>query len=183
MKGMIGMKVTLIITGSISAYKAAGLTSALTKQGHEVFAVMTKSATKFIAPLTIQTLSKRPVFTDMFNEQEPEHVTHIELGQNTDLIVVAPATANIIGKAAHGIADDLASSILVAATKPVFFVPAMNSHMYNNKIVQRNIGDLQSVGYKFIEPDEGMLACGKEGKGKFPRTQKIIDAINDFFCI
>ena len=144
---------------------------------------MTKNATEFITPLTLETLSKNKVAVDMFGEDNFEYVGHIEYGQNTDLIAVVPATANIIGKTANGIADDMVSSTIIAATAPVLYVPSMNTRMYENKIVQDNIKKLKSYDYKFVEPETGILACGYEGKGKMPNTKKIIEEINNIINI
>ena len=173
-------KITICVCGGIAAYKIASLVSALSKYNLDIQIIMTKNATEFITPLTLETLSKNKVVVDMFNESNAEYVGHIEYGQNTDLLVIAPATANIIGKTANGIADDMVSSTIIAATAPVLYVPAMNVKMYENKIVQNNIKKLKEYGYYFLEPDTGMLACGYEGKGKLPKTETIIDKINDF---
>ena len=116
---------------------------------------------------------------DMFEEENFDYIGHIEYGQNVDLIVVAPATANIIGKVANGIADDMLSSTIIASNKPVLFVPAMNEHMYMNKIVQGNINKLKQNDFLFMEPEKGLLACGVEGKGKLPTTKTIFDKINE----
>lgn len=172
------MKITIGVTGSISAYKSTSIISALSKE-HEVHVIMTKNATEFITPLTLATLSKNKVMTDEFKEINPEKVEHIEYGQNTDLIVIVPATANIIGKIANGIADDLLSSTVIASNKPVLICPAMNTVMYENKIVQENIKKLKSYDYIILEPSEGMLACGTSGKGKLPDTKTILDKINE----
>ena len=173
-------KITICVCGGIAAYKIASLVSALSKYNLDIQVIMTKNATEFITPLTLETLSKNKVVVDMFNESNAEYVGHIEYGQNTDLLVIAPATANIIGKTANGIADDMVSSTIIAATAPVLYVPAMNVKMYENKIVQNNIKKLKEYGYYFLEPDTGMLACGYEGKGKLPKIETIIDKINDF---
>lgn len=173
-------KITICVCGGIAAYKIASLVSALSKYNLDIQVIMTKNATEFITPLTLETLSKNKVVVDMFNESNAEYVGHIEYGQNTDLLVIAPATANIIGKTANGIADDMVSSTIIAATAPVLYVPAMNVKMYENKIVQNNIKKLKECGYYFLEPDTGMLACGYEGKGKLPKIETIIDKINDF---
>lgn len=172
------MKIVVCVTGGIAAYKTASLVSALKNRGDEVQVIMSKHSTEFITPLTMKTLSKRSVITDMFEEQDSEFVGHIHYGQEWDIIVVAPATANNLGKVAGGIADDMVTSTIIASTIPVLFVPSMNTHMYENPIVQRNIKTLKDLGYHFVEPDSGMLACGVEGKGKFPKTSKILESIN-----
>lgn len=173
------MKIVVCVTGGIAAYKSASLVSRLKNLGNEVQVIMTKHATEFITPLTMQTLSKREVITDMFEEQNPEFVGHIEYGQEWDCIVVAPATANNLGKVANGIADDMVTSTIIAATKPIIFVPSMNTYMYENRLVQANIEKLKELGYYFVEPDSGMLACGVEGKGKFPKIEKIVNKIDE----
>lgn len=172
-------KILIGISGGIAVYKTASLVSYLKNNGHEVKIIMTKHATEFVQPLTFKTLSKQEVITDMFAENEPSIVSHIYYAQEYDLIVVAPATANIIGKVANGIADDILSSTIIAATIPIIFVPSMNSYMYENKIVQENINKLKEYGFNFIEPDMGMLACGVEGKGKYPKIEKIVNKINE----
>lgn len=177
------MKIVVCVTGGIAAYKSASLVSRLKSLGNEVQVIMTKHATEFITPLTMQTLSKRKVITDMFEEQNPEFVGHIEYGQEWDCIVVAPATANNLGKVANGIADDMVTSTIIAATKPVIFVPSMNTHMYENRLVQANIEKLKELGYHFVEPDSGMLACGVEGKGKFPKIEKIVNKIDEIMNV
>lgn len=170
-------KITICITGGISAYKSASLVSFLVKEGVKVQVIMTKHATEFITPLTLQTLSKNKVIVDMFDELSPEYVGHIHFSQDTDLIVVVPATANILGKVANGIADDMVSSTIIASTKPILFAPAMNEHMYKNKIVKSNIGKLKEYGYRFVGPAEGYLACGTVGIGKLVNTKTIIEEI------
>lgn len=172
------MKIVVCVTGGIAVYKCASLVSMLKNLGNEVQVIMTRHATEFVAPLTFQTLSKRKVITDMFDESNPEYVGHIKYGQKWDCIVVAPATANNIGKIANGIADDMVTSTIIASTIPVLFVPSMNTYMYENKLVQMNIKKLKELGYYFVEPDSGMLACGVEGKGKFPKLDKIVNEIN-----
>ena len=172
------MKIVVCVTGGIAVYKCASLVSMLKNLGNEVQVIMTRHATEFVTPLTFQTLSKRKVITDMFDESNPEYVGHIEYGQKWDCIVVAPATANNIGKIANGISDDMVTSTIIASTIPVLFVPSMNTYMYENKLVQKQIKKLKELGYYFVEPDSGMLACGVEGKGKFPKLDKIVNEIN-----
>ena len=169
-------RITVGVTGGISAYKAASLVSYLAKE-HEVHVIMTKNATNFITPLTLETLSKHKVMVDEFEYFNYETIEHIEFGQNTDLIVIAPATANIIGKIANGIADDLLSSTVIAATAPVLICPAMNEKMYLNRIVQDNIKKLKDYGFFILEPASGALACGVEGIGKLPNTKTIVERI------
>ncbi len=168
-------KVLVGVTGGIAAYKAAELVSLLGKQGHEVRCIMTVAAQEFITPLTLQTLSGNPVYTDLFRPQEsPEwQVEHIGLARWADCVLIAPASADFIGKAAHGMADDFLSTCIMATTAPVYFAPAMNDQMYANLIVQRNISILREAGYRFIEPEEGKLACGTSGKGRMADPRQI----------
>ncbi len=168
------------VTGGIAAYKAAELVSLLGKQGHAVRCVMTQAAQQFITPLTLQTLSGNPVYTDGFSLTEnPEwQVEHIGLARWADCMLIVPATADFIGKVAHGLADDLLSTCVMATTAPVFFAPAMNDQMYANALVQRNIQILRDAGYRFVEPVEGHLACGASGKGKMASPQ-VIAAVLD----
>ncbi len=173
------MNIVLGVTGSISAYKAADITSKLTKEGHDVHIILTDGGSRFITPLALQTLSKNKVHTEFFEEGIPDQVKHIDLAQNADVLVIAPASANIIGKIASGIADDLLSATVVAAatTTPVYLAPAMNTNMYENPIVQENIAKLRKLGYRFIEPKESMLACGVVGKGALADVDEIVDII------
>jgi len=161
------------ITGGIAAYKTAELVSRLKKQGHEVHIIMTQSAQYFVAPLTFRTLSGNPVVTDLFAEPGTWNVQHVSLAEQADLIAVVPATANIIGKVAHGLADDMLTTTIMAAKSPVVFAPAMNVNMYQNPIVQNNISRLKELGYYFIEPGTGRLACGTEGKGRLAEIDDI----------
>ena len=173
------MNIVLGVTGSISAYKAADITSKLSKAGHNVHIILTDGGSKFITPLALQTLSKNKVHTEFFEEGNPKEVKHITLAENADILVIAPASANIIGKIAGGIADDLLSATVMAAatTTPVYLAPAMNTNMYENPIVQANIEKLTALGYKFIEPKESLLACGVTGKGALADVDVIVDII------
>lgn len=173
------MNIVLGVTGSISAYKAADITSRLAKKGHDVHVVLTEGGSKFITPLTLQTLSKNRVHTDFFEEGIPKEVKHIDLAQNADVIVIAPASANIMAKIAHGIADDLLSATVMAGANlaPIYLAPAMNTNMYENPVVQENIEKLRSLGYRFIEPKESMLACGVTGKGALADVDEIVEII------
>ena len=158
--------IILGVTGSIAAYKAAELANLFTKDGHAVNVIMTKSACQFITPITFQTLTKRKVYTEQFDEFQYEDVRHISLAQQADVALIAPATANIIGKLASGIADDMLTTVLMAVQgKPVLIAPAMNTAMYENPITQDNIAKLSRYGYQFIEPKESRLACGDLGRG------------------
>jgi phosphopantothenoylcysteine decarboxylase/phosphopantothenoylcysteine decarboxylase/phosphopantothenate--cysteine ligase len=170
------MKTILLgVTGSIAAYKAADIAGNLIKSGYAVRAIMTESATKFITPLTLQTLTKGKVYTDMFEPVAYEDVRHISLAKQADLCLIAPATANIIGKLAAGIADDMLSTVLMAVRGvPVLICPAMNTAMYENPITQRNMEKLASMGYRFVAPRESLLACGDLGKGALADVETIV---------
>ncbi len=173
------MYIVLGVTGSISAYKAADIANRLHKDGHDVHVVMTEGGSQFITPLTLQTLSKNKVHIGEFEEYEPTVVKHIDLAGNADLVLIAPATANVIGKIAGGIADDLLTAVVIAAYKqaPIYIAPAMNTNMYENPIVQENIEKLRGLGYHFIEPKESHLACGTTGKGALADVDTIIDIV------
>ncbi|MBI3399722.1 MAG: bifunctional phosphopantothenoylcysteine decarboxylase/phosphopantothenate--cysteine ligase CoaBC [Deltaproteobacteria bacterium] len=172
-------KIVLGITGGIAAYKAIELARLFIKNGAEVWPVMTKAAANFITPLSLQTVARNPVSQDMFDLSQESKISHIDLSEKADLVVVVPATANIIGKVACGIADDLLTTVIMATKAPVLFAPAMNSNMYENKIVQHNIERLRKIGYCFIGPDEGDLACGYEGKGRLAPHEDIVDAAEE----
>ena len=175
---MTKKNIVLGVTGSIAAYKAADIVSGLTKHDIDVNVVMTKASTQFITPMTLQVLSKNKVYTDVFQEDCPSEVKHITLPQNADLILIAPATANIIGKMANGIADDMLSSLYLAAYDiPIIIAPAMNTRMYENPIVVENMKKLAEKGVKFIEPRESMLACGYLGKGALADVNEIINTV------
>ena len=155
------------ITGGIAAYKAADLASRLVKDGHKIDVVMTRNACEFITPLTFQTIANAPVYTDPFAPIEDYSVEHVSLAARADAVVVCPATANILGKTAAGIADDLLTTVLLAAhEKPRVMCPAMNTAMWENPVVQRNIETLRDLGWKIVEPETGRLACGDEGQGR-----------------
>lgn len=178
---LTGKKVLLCVTGGIAVFKAAALTSKLTQAGANVKVMMTESACKFVTPLTFQALSRNDVYTDTFDEKESSVIAHIDLADWADVILVAPATANMIGKLANGIADDMISTTLLAATAPVWIAPAMNVHMYGHPAVQKNMETLQQFGYRFIEPGEGFLACGYVAKGRLEEPETIISLLHDFF--
>lgn len=169
--------IILGVTGGIAAYKAAELVRELIREGAKVQVIMTKNAQAFITPLTLQTLSGNSVFTELFNLLAESKVSHIALADWANLIVIAPATANIIGKIAGGIADDMLSTVLMATKAPVLIAPAMNVHMWENAICQQNIAKLRSLGYYFVEPQVGELACGYEGKGRLAEIADIIEEI------
>lgn len=165
------------VSGGIAAYKALDVVSALRKKDIDVRVIMTESATKFVTPLPFQSLSQNMVVTDMFAEPKAYEIQHISLAKRADVFLVAPATANIIGKVANGIADDMLSTTIMATRAKVIFAPAMNTKMYENPIVQENINKLKKLGYEFIEPASGVLACGDDGKGKLADVNTIIDSV------
>ena len=161
-----GKNIVIGVTGSIAAYKAADLVSQLAKSGHEIHVVMTDDAQEFITPLTLQTLSRQPVTTNLYDEKQNWHPGHIELADNADLLVVAPATANTIAKSAQGIADDTPGAIHLATLAPVLIAPAMNGKMWEHPATKANVDILKDRGVHFIGPEEGLLACGYEGIGR-----------------
>lgn len=163
------------VSGGVAVYKALDVISRLRKKDVEVHVIMTKSATEFVTLLSFQSLSQNMVITDMFAEPKAWEIQHISLAKKADLMLIVPATANIIGKVANGIADDMLSTTIMATKAPVVFCPAMNTNMYENPIVQRNISLLKELGYEFIEPASGRLACGDEGKGKLQDTEIIAE--------
>ncbi len=172
-----GRKIVLGVTGGIAAYKAAELVRELVKAQAEVHVVMTRNAQAFITPLTFQTLSGNPVTTELFNLIAESEIGHIALADRAEVLVIAPATANIIGKIAAGIADDMLTTIVMATQAPVLLAPAMNVHMWENPICQENIQRLRSQGYHFIDPEAGELACGYEGKGRLAEIPAIVEEI------
>lgn len=172
-----GRFVTLGVTGGIASYKAADLASKLKGRGADVHVIMTRSAGEFVRPNVFEALTGNPVYTDLFRSSHLFRMPHIDLANRADAIVVAPATANLLGKLAHGIADDLLTTTLLAATCPVLICPAMNVHMYANQVVQDNIEKLRHYGYHLVEPEEGTLACGHVGKGRLPDTGTIISSL------
>ena len=165
------------VSGGIAVYKALDIISALRKKDIDVRVIMTDSATKFVNPLTFQSLSQNMVVTDMFAEPKAFEIQHISLAKRADVFLVAPATANIIGKVANGISDDMLSTTIMATKAKVIFAPAMNTNMYENLIVQDNIKKLKKLGYDFIEPASGRLACGDEGKGKLADVNIIVEKV------
>lgn len=171
------LNIVVGITGGIAAYKACGIVSYLKQQGANVDVIMTENACQFITPLTLETLSGNKVITDMFERPDYIDVKHISLAKKADLFLIVPATANIIGKVANGIADDMLSTTIMATKSPVIFAPAMNDGMYKNPIVQNNLEKLKIYGYRIIEPSVGHLACGYEATGKLPKNEEIIDYI------
>lgn len=175
-------KIVLAISGGIAAFKAAEIASMLRKRGAEVKCIMTEHATEFITPLTMREISGNPVAVSMFSDIPEFNVEHIALAQWADVFVIAPATANVIGKIAGGIADDMLTTTVMATTAPVVIAPAMNSNMYMNPIVQKNIAALKEYGYEIIEPATGHLACGVTGVGRLPEPEDIVDYVEFTAC-
>jgi phosphopantothenoylcysteine decarboxylase/phosphopantothenate--cysteine ligase len=174
---LTGKVVVLGVTGGIAAYKSAELVRLLVREGASVHVVMTRSAREFVAPLTFQTLSMNPVHCDLFNLIEEQEIGHISLADRADLFVIAPATANVVGKLACGIADDLLTTTVMATRAPVLLAPAMNVNMYRNPIYQENAEKLLRHGYLFVEPARGMLACGWEGEGRLQDPAVICEEV------
>lgn len=174
---LTGKTVVLGVTGSIAAYKSASLASALVKENADVHVLMTKNAENFINPITFETLTHNKCIVDTFDRDFEFDVKHISLAKKADLFMIAPATANVIGKIANGIADDMLTTTVMAARCPVFIAPAMNTAMYENPIVQDNMSKLKSYGYKIVEPASGYLACGDTGKGKMPEPEYLKELI------
>lgn len=172
-----GKTVVLGVTGGIAAYKAIEIVSQLKKSGASVHVIMTDSAAQFVTPLTFREMSANPVVISMWDEPKQWHVAHIALAAKADVFVIAPATANIIGKIANGIADDMLSTTVMATQAPVLLAPAMNTNMYLNPIVQENITKLRTLGYHFVDPESGMLACGVEGPGRLASPGQIVKEI------
>lgn len=165
--------VVLGVTGSIAAYKAAELASLLVKQSHDVFVVMTQDAVEFITPLTLQTLSQNPVTTSFFDEKESWRPGHIELADRANLLLIAPATANVIAELAHGLASHPLAAIALATRAPILIAPAMNGKMWEHPATQENVKKLKARGVEFIGPEKGMLACGYEGVGRLWKVDEI----------
>ena len=173
---MTEKNVVLGVTGSIAAYKACDIVSRLRKQGVDVHVILTRAGAEIITPLALETMSANPVVVDMFHRENPWEVEHISLAKRADVFLVAPATANFLGKAAHGIADDMLTTTILATRAQVLVAPAMNVNMYENPVVQENIALLKKRGWHFIEPDAGLLACGDVGKGRLAEPETIVAA-------
>ena len=173
--------ITIAITGSIAAYKTADLVSSLKKQGHSVNVLMTQAATAFIQPLTLQVLSQNIVHLDVMQEPYPDKVNHIELGKETDLFIVVPATANTIAKLAHGLADNMVTTTALALPHfvPKLLAPAMNTKMYDHPATQANLKTLENYGYTIISPKDSLLACGDTGPGALADLDTILKEIKD----
>ncbi|AXQ78672.1 phosphopantothenoylcysteine decarboxylase [Streptococcus chenjunshii] len=173
--------VTLAVSGSISAYKAADLSSRLTKSGYDVHILMTQAATSFITPLTLQVLSKNPVHVELMQEENAKIINHIELAKQTDLFILAPASANTIAHLAHGFADNMVTAVALALDSgiPKLLAPAMNTKMYDNPITQANLQLLKENGYQEIEPRSSLLACGDVGRGALAELDVIVKKIEE----
>lgn len=169
--------VVIGVSGGIAAYKACDIVSRLKKLNANVHVIMTKGATEFVTPLTFQSLSQNYVVSDMFEEPKTWDVEHISLAKKADVFLIAPATANVIGKVANGICDDMLTTTVMATTGKVLIAPAMNTNMYKNPILQRNINTLKELGYNFVNPESGRLACGDEGEGKLASPEVIVNEV------
>lgn len=176
-----GKTILLCVSGGIAAFKAAALTSQLAQQGADVNVLLTRNAARFVTPLTFQSLSGNPVYEDVFTESDSHGIAHIDLADKADLIIVAPATANIIGKMAGGLADDMVTTTILASKAPVWIAPAMNVNMYEHPTVQNNMQILSRFGYRFLEAGDGLLACGWLGKGRLAEPEDILEAVRSFF--
>lgn len=170
--------IVLGVTGGIACYKAVELARLLVKAKYRVRVIMTRAALEFVTPLTFQTISGHAVATEIFDLTQESEIGHINLADSAALMVIAPATANVIGKITSGIADDLLTTVLMATRAPVLLAPAMNVHMYEHPILQENLRKLRRIGYHIMEPDSGFLACGYEGKGRLPDPEKIVEEID-----
>ena len=168
--------IVLGVAGSIAAYKAADLASQFTQSGHRVFVVMTEHAQEFIGELTLKVLSRNPVTTHLFNEKQSWHPGHIQLADDADLLLIAPATANVIAKLANGIADDALTSIALATRAKILIAPAMNGKMWEHPATQETVSKLTKFGAKFVGPSVGLLACGYEGLGRLAEVDEILSA-------
>lgn len=173
--------VVIGVTGGIACYKIAEVVNTLVKKGYEVNVIMTENATKFVAPLTFQTLSGNKVVVNMFDEIDKWDTEHISLAQKADVFLIAPATANIIGKISNGIADDMLTTTIMATKAQIIIAPAMNTAMWENPIVQNNINTLKNLGYNVLDTDSGRLACGDIGAGKLLAWEKIVDVVEKTF--
>ena len=178
---LTGKRITLGVTGGIAAYKAAELVRLLIKQGATVQVVMTEAATRFVTTVTFQALSGRPVFTDPWDSRQGNNMAHIDLTRETDLLLIAPTSADFIAKIAHGLADDLLSTLTLARACPLLVAPAMNKEMWRNPATQRNVRTLLGDGIALIGPDEGVQACGETGAGRMVETEAIVEEVVAFF--
>lgn len=170
--------IILGIGGGIAAYKCCELVRLLVKEGGIVHCIITKAGTQFVTPLTLQTLSGNPVHTDMFELMQEKEIGHISLADKADMVIVAPATADLIAKVSCGICDDLLTTVICATKSPVAFAPSMNVNMWDNPITRENVARLRKYGYHIIEPADGDLACGCKGKGRLPEPAELVKEIN-----
>ena len=175
----MGKNIVIGVCGGIACYKAVDIVNTLVKEGNNVDVIMTKNAMEFVTPLTFQTLSKNSVITDMFDKVDKWDIEHISLAKKADVFLIVPASANIIGKIANGIADDMLSTTVMATRASVIIAPAMNTAMWENKIVQNNIEKLKNYGYKVLDTDEGLLACKDIGSGKLMPVDIIVDEVKE----
>ena len=176
----MGKHIVIGISGGIAAYKTMHLIRLFKKNGHEVRVTATRNALQFVTPLTIETLSQNRLYVDMFDRNRTMEVEHISMAEWADVLVVAPATANVIAKFAHGIADDALSTLFLAVTKPVFIAPAMNNNMFGNPAVQQNLATLRERGCHILSPNEGFLACGTSGSGRMQEPEEIFETVDEF---
>lgn len=176
----MGKHIVIGISGGIAAYKTMLLIRLFKKNGHEVRVTATRNALQFVTPLTIETLSQNRLYVDMFDRNRTMEVEHISMAEWADVVVVAPATANVIAKFAHGIADDALSTLFLAVTKPVFIAPAMNNNMFGNPAVQQNLATLRERGCHILSPNEGFLACGTSGSGRMQEPEEIFETVDEF---
>jgi phosphopantothenoylcysteine decarboxylase/phosphopantothenate--cysteine ligase len=174
---LAGSTVLLGVSGGIAAYQAIEIAGQLRNQLADVYVIMTRAATKFITPLSLETVSLHPVIVDLFDEPKQWNIPHISLAQRADIFLITPATANIIGKIANGIADDMLSTTVMATKAPVVIAPAMNENMWLNPIVQGNVDKLKKTGYQIIDPEYGPMACGGEGVGRMARVESILSKL------
>ena len=172
-------RILLGVTGSIAAYKAADIASQLTKAGHSVTCILTKEALEFVTPLVLRTLSKNPVISDLFAEKEGWQPGHIQLADDADLFLIAPATANVLAAMANGFANDALTAIALATRAPILIAPAMNGKMWQHPATLKNVETLRGYGAQFIDPAEGLLACGYEGVGRLAEVETILQAVAD----
>ena len=172
-------KVLLIVGGGIAAYKALELVRLLKKAGHQVVQVLTRGGEHFVTPMSLGTLAESQVFTSLWELKDEVEIGHIQLSRAADVVLVCPATADLLAKMAHGIADDLASTLLLATDKPVVVAPAMNVRMWEHPATKRNVAQLKADGVRVIEPAEGEMACGEHGPGRLPEPQDLMDSLSD----
>ena len=176
-KKLLDKKILLGITGSIAAYKSCELVRLLITEGASVYVMLSQNALQFVTPLTLRTLSGHPVIQSIFDEADFSNIMHVQAAHWADAVLIAPATANVIGKTASGIADDVITTAVMATQAPIIFAPAMNDQMYENKIYQENEAKLKKLGYHFVQPESGYLACGYEGMGRLASLDSIMSTL------